>query len=136
MHDLYSIQMPSPNDGWAVGGDWYYMASSILHWDGLAWTIAAEHGTHYCSTLTSFPSLTAGQSGHGRSLVHWDGTQWTVVAAPQWLPSLHGVAMVSGSDGWAVGGEETILRWDGHRWASFPYTVPVSVIRVPLILHN
>lgn len=65
-----------------------------------------------------------------------DGTQWTVVAAPLRLPSLQGVAMVSDADGWAVGGDDTVLRWDGLRWAGFPYTGPVSVIRLPLVMHH
>lgn len=44
--------------------------------------------------------------------------------------------MVSDADGWAVGGDDTVLRWDGLRWAGFPYTGPVSVIRLPLVMHH
>lgn len=132
-HDLYAIHMLAPDDGWAVGGDWFSFKSSILHWDGLSWTVAAEIDAILFDI--DFVSQSDGwASGHGRSLFHWDGAEWTVIAAPLQLPSLFGIAMVSASDGWAVGVEDTVLRWDGLGWTSFPSRG--NRVHVPLILRN
>jgi photosystem II stability/assembly factor-like uncharacterized protein len=45
-------------------------------------------------------------------LQHWNGTTWTNV-----LPSfLEDVKMRTTDDGWAVGINDTILRWNGSAW--------------------
>jgi hypothetical protein len=64
---------------------------------------------------------------------HWDGTNWSVVPSPDldlhdYNNELIGVASVSTSDVWAVGGlfprgphnlsQSLALHWNGHDWAS------------------
>ena len=49
---------------------------------------------------------------------HWDGKTWTIVANPtisQGDSALSGVAAISASDVWAVGGP-LIEHWDGVAW--------------------
>ena len=57
--------------------------------------------------------------------MHWNGTAWTEVPnpSPGQEPSLFGVAAISASDAWAVGGytagsaENTLLmHWNGSAW--------------------
>jgi hypothetical protein len=66
-------------------------------------------------------------SGPLRTLImHWNGTAWTRVPSPDPVPggdTLNGVAAVSASDAWAVGGKNgrtLILRWNGKAWRQMP----------------
>jgi hypothetical protein len=66
-------------------------------------------------------------SGPLRTLImHWNGTAWTPVPSPNPVPggdTLSGVAAVSASDAWAVGGKNgrtLILRWNGTVWRQMP----------------
>jgi hypothetical protein len=57
--------------------------------------------------------------------MHWDGTVWTIVPSPNsaaGYSSLLGVAAVSATDIWAVGGgQRTIIEhWDGTAWTIVP----------------
>lgn len=59
-------------------------------------------------------------------IMHWNGTAWTRVPSPNPVPggdTLNGVAAVSASDAWAVGGKNgrpLILRWNGKVWRQTP----------------
>ena len=69
---------------------------------------------------------------------HWDGHRWQAATLPAGLPvvRLNGVAALSASDAWAVGGAPfasatpnvpLILHWNGHRWAVVP-SAPVPKV--------
>jgi hypothetical protein len=66
-------------------------------------------------------------SGPLRTLImHWNGTAWARVPSPNPAPGgddLNGVAAVSPTDAWAVGGrngQTLILRWNGKVWRQMP----------------
>ena len=66
-------------------------------------------------------------SGPLRTLImHWNGTAWARVPSPNPDPAgdtLSGVAAVSATDAWAVGGrngQTLILRWNGKAWRQMP----------------
>ena len=50
----------------------------------------------------------------GATMLQWDGVRWR--EAPAARCSLNAVAMVSATDGWAVGAHGCILHWDGSSW--------------------
>jgi hypothetical protein len=68
--------------------------------------------------------------------LHWDGAAWSRVPLPRPLPDggkLKDVAMVSPTDGWAVGSRKTsdppheeslIAHWDGTTWSYVPGPIP------------
>ncbi len=75
------------------------------------------------------------QSSTTRTLTeHWDGTKWSVVHSPNFGKGfynlLQGVAAISASDAWAVGGHAydnnplhvatLIEHWDGTKWRIVP----------------
>jgi photosystem II stability/assembly factor-like uncharacterized protein len=54
-----------------------------------------------------------GTQNNGR-IIQYDGQDWNVVAESD--PILFGIAMISGTDGWAVGQGGTILRYQDGLW--------------------
>jgi photosystem II stability/assembly factor-like uncharacterized protein len=134
MHDLYEVRILAPNDGWAIGGDWASFDSSILHWNGVAWSVIAE--VEDILNDLDFVSPTNGWAvGQKGTIMRWDGTRWQVEVAPGTSsPALLGISMVSGTSGWAVGGRETILRWNGSQWRAFVDWHPTNWIHLPLIM--
>jgi len=50
----------------------------------------------------------------GHLMIRWDGTAWSEVPHP--ADYVTSIAMVSTSEGWAVGGNGTIMYWDGTAW--------------------
>lgn len=151
-NELLGITAISANDVWTVGwaqdpqGPSYVKRTLIEHFDGSTWNIVQSPNplTDINSVLRSVSGKSAndvwavGASHNGRLpsrtlIEHWDGTQWSIVASPSpdtQLNELHGVAVVSANDIWAVGyrggtNNETpletfILHWDGTRWIQVP----------------
>jgi hypothetical protein len=84
--------------------------------------------TDDCWTVGSYSPL--GGTGDQALTEHWDGSSWTVVTAPDPLAGgddLNGVACISSSECWAVGGQNdgaggpTLTeRWDGTTWTAVP----------------
>ena len=151
---LYSVQMLSPNVGWAVGGtcNIYPLDSSCsspstskgyaLFWDGARWREALVPATAH--TLTSVFIVSANDVwavGVANTIIHWDGTSW--VTAPI-NPSATTIDILSvfilpgGLDGWAVGqgtagAPANILRWSGiwptGAWSVYTTSAPTKELR-------
>lgn len=158
---LSAVAAVSASDVWAVGV--YGPKPLIERWDGVRWNgvanstlppsangqelvaISADAANDIWAVGSGAVSV-AGGCGVGNSVVieHWDGSQWTGVtpAIPpnqQGQFSLAGVAAVSPSNVWAVGGEVTydaqngpqvaqvIEHWDGARW-SLASIAPVNSV--------
>ena len=60
-------------------------------------------------------------------VLHWNGTKWGSVRVPdpRGLRAA-GVAASSARDVWLFGGNNKILRWNGHKWLRVPGLAPVS----------
>jgi hypothetical protein len=143
-NNLTAVSAGSATDVWAVGS--YYPTSSnnvlhalAAHYDGSSWTEIPlpNVGPNENSLLgvSELPSGHAWAVGYfvnaeyaQQTLVqHYDGSSWTVVPSPS--PGarqniLYGVAAISDSDVWAVGGSQdqnslwhTLAEhWDGKAW--------------------
>jgi hypothetical protein len=143
-NNLTAVSAGSATDVWAVGS--YYptnnnnvLAAMAEHYDGSSWTEfpLSNVGPNENSLLgvSELPSGHAWAVGYfvnaeyaQQTLIqHYDGTSWTVVSSPS--PGarqniLYGVAAISDSDVWAVGGEQdansvwhTLAEhWDGTAW--------------------
>jgi len=133
---LYSIDMLSSTDGWAVGCATPPTCATpvIVRWNGIAWsqvTAPSVAGLYDVFMLSPTDGWAVGNAtGTQATIIHWDGIQWRsvpgpAVAADGFLDSVH---MVSPTDGWAVGwygtasfpdGSATrslIVHWDGLTW--------------------
>jgi hypothetical protein len=146
--NLQAVSALSPTNVWAVGqliSANGALKTLVLHWNGSSWRQAASpspggSATPSFSNLSGVSALSpadawaVGSYGHftaqaaaGKPLMlHWNGTTWKQVASP-FLGTdsvLNGVAALSSSHAWAVGGSlprfstgtTLVLRWNGKNW--------------------
>jgi hypothetical protein len=125
-NDPSALLMLSPTDGWATG------ENTTLHYDGTAW----HEVTALSDQQWGGGSAIAATSPHdiwivrfGGDIINYDGTSWTeqriTLAFGQQLPGaiqLNGIAMLSPSEGFAVGdisnsSSGVILHYAGGRWS-------------------
>jgi len=140
---LASVSAASATDAWAVGTYDPSTTSPIVtlaqHFDGTRWTAFPLPNVGLQENVllgVSMPSpgkawavgyFVNGKFEQQTLILHFDGSGWSVVPSPS--PGaqqniLYGVAAVSDSDVWAVGGEEdsnglwrTLTEhWDGSSW--------------------
>ncbi len=154
---LNALAVVSPTNIWAVGDGLVDPDGSktalIMHYDGRAWqtmpnqvsvpsTFVAHNGLKSIAALSATDiwavgSVTDRLSVNQPLIQHYDGKTWTRVAAAPAPPdsthySLGGVAAVSATDIYAVGGvsfndltEASIVEhWNGRAWSQV--TVPHS----------
>jgi hypothetical protein len=135
---LYAIDAAGPNDVWAVGsfGTPYGPSySSILHWDGTSWSLAADDCDTYGGlTGISVISPTDIWAVGNATTCHYDGKRWTEIPSPQPRNEyyeigypLEDVSGVAQNDVWAVGAriidngwyirwQSIAEHWDGSAW--------------------
>jgi hypothetical protein len=141
---LAGVSAASASDAWAVGA--YYPASSNVlatlahHFDGARWTafplpnVGVEENVLLAVSMPAPGSAwAAGYFVNGKFqqqtlIEHFDGTVWSVVPSPSPGANqniIYGIAAISDSDVWAVGGEEdanglwhTLTEhWNGSAWS-------------------
>lgn len=129
--------VPNSSEMWAVGGGTTTLTNSttsyglILNYDGSTWTREASVPTNYRLYGVEFVDDNTGwavgggvayQNGTvgipGNVILSYDGNTWTTVTAPV-THTLYGISMVSANDGWAVGENNTILRYQAGSWTSY-----------------
>jgi hypothetical protein len=137
---LDDVSLVSTNDVWAVGG---YSGSAsadvpyplALHWDGYRWSrssVPTPSGYWgYLMYAVDAASSTDVWAGGYPSFWHWDGSSWSS------FPSTHhetsdyasqpiDLAVVSGSDVWAVGEDREVLRLIDGEWSLVRRLVRIS----------
>jgi PKD repeat protein len=145
---FYAVAVTSRRDAWAVGGSAIgHTATLIEHWNGKAWKIVPSPSPRRdFGVLDAVAARTAKDAWavgdvstelgvDSRTLIeHWNGTAWRRVPSPNITsaPSgtqiknvLNGVAAISPSNVWAVGGyqigadpvQTLIEHWNGRRWS-------------------
>jgi hypothetical protein len=119
---LKGIDMVSPGDGWAVGGQ------SFIRWDGHTWTQFAGPSAYDLTDLDMISATDGWAVAHnGGAILRWDGSQWRRVSSPT-VNNLAAIEMLSTTDGWAVG--DAVLHWNGTNWSR------VALVPEPLALHG
>jgi len=148
--NLTGVSGASPTDVWAVGqyssGKGGFFKTLVLHWNGTTWTHVPSPnpgGKTSDKSINSLSGVTAvssgdawavGTYGHYKGqgaveaalILRWNGTMWVKVPAPPVSASasgLSGVAALSPSQAWAVGGtyqrtggSVLVLSWNGTTW--------------------
>jgi hypothetical protein len=148
---LSNIAVLSPSSVLAVGH--YFGPTSSLtfsaRWNGTSWhTVHTPNpaGTNGADNLIDDAAATSATSAWGVGeyrpaggpyqplILRWDGSSWTIAPSPAAAAGqgdiLYGVAALSGSAAWAVGGTYStqtglnlrtlILRWTGAAWTRLP----------------
>jgi photosystem II stability/assembly factor-like uncharacterized protein len=119
----------SPNDGWAVGNASFSPPSyaccsnepTIYHWNGFMWTkgvvIGATNNLNSVFMLNTGDAWTVGGGIRPTAscaldacpiILHFTGGSWNTVTPPPGPYILRSVFMVSSSEGWAVGQQESV----------------------------
>jgi hypothetical protein len=151
-NNLAGVSAASATDAWAVG-DYYPSNNAVVlqnlaeHWDGSSWTAypLPDVGPNG-NTLLGVSDLPNGHTwavGYYVSaeykqttlIEHYDGSSWSVIPSPD--PGgtgniLYGVAAISDSDVWAVGGQQDAsgiwhplaMHWNGSSWSVVPAVDP------------
>ena len=125
--DLYSVDILSADDAWAVGGGWdtqtHQRHGAIIHLDNSTWITVTSPTTKMLYGV-SMTSPTSGWAvGEDGTILEWNGSVWQTYTSPTTI-DLSSIKMLSASNGWIVGGSGIILHWDGMLWAS--YSSPTS----------
>lgn len=106
---LTDIDMITANDGWAVG-------NSLLHWDGNTWTaFSSMFAGRSISMVSTNDGWAVGGQYESPVIKHWDGSAWMDVTSPV-ETDLVSIDMITGSDGWIVGRDGVMMRWNGNEW--------------------
>jgi hypothetical protein len=125
--ELAGLAMVSANEGWAVGRDTNSMSAGqsafLAHFKDDKWSQISLSPTVYNLEAISMPSQNDGwivggvfEGGvHFCTLLHYSGGQWTKVDCPAESP-LHGIHMLSASEGWAVGEAGTTMHYHNGSW--------------------
>ena len=138
---LQGVTVLSGRSAWAVGEVALGGHTLIVHWNGADWQrVPSPSPSSQGNVLTGVAATSAsdawavgyaGSSSIGSTTLieHWDGKKWKHVPSPAPQPgcggcqfpgdSLAGVAAISASSAWAVGGTghgTLIERWDGVKW--------------------
>ena len=142
---LRGVVAIAADDAWAVGstsGQGGPERTLVLHWDGTAWSVVPSPNKgpwpNALADVSAFSENDVWAVGSWftkafvtRSLtVRWDGSSWHRVSSPspgERDVGLSGVAAVSPSDAWAVGGRglrALTERWDGTAWSVVPSPNP------------
>jgi hypothetical protein len=128
-----------------------------LHWNGSTWTEIAmplppgsdplfDYQINAIDAISATNVWAVGESGDnvthydgsggggtpsGTVIEHYNGTRWSIVSSPATgsVPSLSGVAAISGSNVWAAGtagGRTLTEHWNGSAWATVASPDPGS----------
>jgi hypothetical protein len=112
---INSVASIAPNDAWAVGYN-----GVLLRWDGNSWTQTTSNWNladiHMLDANTGWA---VGPVVDSALVVYWDGVEWTEQTASAPF-DLYAVTMNSATDGWAMGHNGQIVRWDGVAWQLAP----------------
>lgn len=125
--DYRSIHMVSISDGW-IGGtlDPTTDEGLVLRWNGVAWFIVRSWVTVDLNDVFLLPGGVQGLSvGDAETIIAWNGSMWFAKTSPTFR-NLMAVSMVASNDGWAVGNNGTIFRYDGVSWSHYE-TLPSRV---------
>lgn len=127
---LLDVWASGPNDVWIVG-----RAGTALHWDGAALTpvaLPADPDEDLQAVSGSGPDqvwIVGGRGEWQRLAVRWDGVRFEEIeyGCPTLPTAVH---VVSATEVWAGGLQETVCRFDGVQWQNVsPYlpSYPVAV---------
>ena len=142
---LSAVTAVASSDVWAVGAAWDAQTRTQAlaeHWNGATWTLApsptvpgAPFAALRAAAAVSSGDVWAGGVAATPLLEHWNGSAWSVAPSPSAVNGtnldafgINGIAAVSATDVWAVGGNTAtscagtepalIEHWDGTRWTA------------------
>jgi hypothetical protein len=139
------IFMVSATDGWIVlggplSGSSNLAESAIYRWDGNTWTFFGSVTDPNAVSFSALDFVSAADGwataafNFGSHFYRWNGSAWQKETSV-WLPLDAGndIDMVSATDGWAVGFQGNIFRWDGNTWTEVDSPVTTSLNSIDMV---
>ena len=125
--DYHAIQMISASYGW-IAGNLNNGEGLLLRWDGTAWSPPVRsYVTVNLNSISFVSGGTPGVSvGDAETIIYYNGSSWFPQTSPTFI-NINDVYLVSSNDGWAVGRNGTIFRWNGQSW-NYYQTLPSSAV--------
>ena len=144
---LAAITVVGADDAWAVGftGTDTRQRTLLLHWNGTAWSQVTRPApiTGALSAVTATASsgwpvghVHPGGASYSPLILRLAGTAWSRPATKYGTHvnddvSLDGVAVTSGSSGWAIGNTQAtsaLAHWNGSTWTSAYSMFPLPAV--------
>ena len=122
---LNAVAMASANDGWIVGDN-----GTSFRWDGSTWNNVSTGVSFDINWVDTVPGTTTGEAWavgvNSTTVLHFTGSAWEQVSvtAPGQLDA---VWMVSATDGWMVGANGGLLRYESGSWNAHTSGVTVQL---------
>ena len=101
-----------------------------MRWDGSAWSLFGslpDRVLNSVAMVSANDGWAVGDYCHfidiyhqtvNSVIMHWNGSSWNEISSPDsFNERLNSVAMLSATDGWAVGDTGTIRHWNGSVWS-------------------
>jgi len=137
---LFGVHGADTSNVWAVGADPDGAGPTpvtVEKWNGASWTaitagVPTASGNLY-TVFASSPTFIMAGGGDGASaglfIRSTDGSTFGAIPSPWPTPPgkvVYGIWMLATTDGWAVGTDGQIARWNGAAWAAetTPITTP------------
>lgn len=118
---ITSLSFLSENEGWAVGNG---SSGAIYRYKDGVWTDYSPplgpvgSGFYAVKMISNSDVWIAGVNQGSLGFRHWNGATWETIQGPTVFSSFS-LAMVSGTDGWAVGEGGQILRFTNGQWTTY-----------------
>jgi hypothetical protein len=120
-----------PGDLWIVGGSPHDPGSTVVRWNGSAWSATPKVTPAFLLGIWGSGPGDVWAVGDQGTIVHATGAGWTPVSSGTVTKkSLQSVWGSGPADVWAVGRGGTILRWDGSVWKAVPSGTSQSLYAV------
>jgi hypothetical protein len=117
---LSNVAMVSSTEGWAIGYSFsdHGPRGFIWHYSHNKWTESFQLAKASLWNISALPDGEAWAVGNDGVILHEQGGNWSQVASPT-QQELDSIAMVSPTEGWAIGGR-TLLHYHNSTWTLFP----------------
>jgi hypothetical protein len=102
--------------------------NSIYQWTGTVWQLVGTAPAPLNAVAGVLSGLTLGQAyavGDGGVIMRFDGSSWTQIPSPTGN-RLNAIALLSATEGWAVGDNLTVLRLFNGQWSLYTKFGPIS----------
>lgn len=128
-----AVSIVAENDVWAVASaltSFFPIVydSAFYHWNGLFWQEVAIPESESIGMIRDLKMITTdfGLAAGSQGILRWDGTEWSKIDTN----SVNAVDLIAPDDGWAVGDDGLILRWNGTTFTE--YDNPFDLSFAPL----
>jgi len=130
---LLGVAAVGPGEAWAVGAETGVGPGMILRYAGGKWAHVTSPTPNILHAIAMRTATEGWIGGDGAATLRYDGHQWTKVGLVIHGFEIDGVAAVSPSEAWAIGGNRTgqnpgdtapLLHYADGAWAPYPLDLP------------